>query len=234
MNTPPLGPHVNETPRPVPARVSIEGHHTVLEPLAAAHAAELWAAAQDAEGTWTYMNCGPFPSEAAFTKHIATLASQHDPIAWAVRSKANGQAMGWLTLRDIQPANAAIELGNIWFSPALQRSPVGTEAMYLLLRLAAELGYRRLVWKTDALNAASRRSAERLGFTFEGILRNHMILKGRSRDSAMFSMTDVEWPKNMMILQTWLEPENFDETGTQRRSLAAIASATRQDQPVAG
>ena len=223
----PLGPYADDTPRPLPARVPIEGHHTRLEPLAAAHAAELWGSAQDAEASWTYMNCGPFASEAAFAKHIATLASQHDPVAWAVRSKANGQAMGWLTLRDIQPTNAAIELGNIWFSPALQRSPVGTEAMYLLLRLAAELGYRRIVWKTDALNAASRRSAERLGFTFEGILRNHMILKGRSRDSAMFSMTEAEWPRSMTILETWLDPANFDAAGIQRQSLAAIASGVQ-------
>jgi RimJ/RimL family protein N-acetyltransferase len=231
MDTPPLGPVVDDTPRPLPARVPIEGHHTRLEPLAAAHAVELWQAAQGAESTWTYMNCGPFPSEAAFAKHIATLATQHDPAAWAVRANANGRAMGWLTLRDIQPANAAIELGNIWFSPALQRSPVGTEAMYLLLRLATELGYRRIVWKTDALNAASRRAAERLGFTFEGTLRNHMILKGRSRDSAMFSMTGSEWPGSRALLEAWLDPENFDSTGTQRRSLAAISSAMKQDQP---
>ena len=231
MTTRPLGPHVDDTPRPLPARVPIDGHHTRLEPLAASHAAELWQAAQGAEDSWTYMNCGPFPAEAAFAKHIATLASQHDPVAFAVRAKASGRAMGWLTLRDIQTANAAIELGNIWFSPALQRSPVGTEAMFLLLRLAADLGYRRIVWKTDALNAASRRAAERLGFTFEGILRNHMILKGRSRDSAMFSMTDEEWPKSRAILEAWLDPENFDASGTQRRSLAELSAETRQREP---
>jgi len=230
MNTPSLGPPVDDLPRPLPARIPIEGHHTRLEPLAAAHAAELWQAAQGAESTWTYMNIGPFPSEAAFSKHIATLASQHDPMAWAIRSKANGRALGWLTLRDIQPGNAAIELGNMWFSPALQKSPVGTEAMFLLLRLAAGLGYRRIVWKTDALNAASRRAAERLGFTFEGILRNHMIVKGRSRDSAMFSMTDAEAPRSLAILEAWLAPENFDAAGMQKRSLSAISSEAKEKQ----
>ena len=230
MSTPSLGPAVDDTPRPVPARIPIEGHYTRLEPLTAAHAAELWQAAQGAESTWTYMNIGPFPSEAAFSKHIATLASQHDPVAWAIRSKANGRALGWLTLRDIQPANAAIELGNMWFSPALQRSPVGTEAMFLLLRLAASLGYRRIVWKTDALNAASRRAAERLGFTFDGILRNHMIVKGRSRDSAMFSMTEAEAPRSLAILEAWLAPENFDAAGVQKRSLSAISSEAKEKQ----
>lgn len=224
MSTSPRGPEVDDTPRPLPPRVPIEGHHTSLEPLAVAHVEDLWAAAQGAEASWTYMNCGPFGSEPAMRRHIATLASQHDPMAWAVRSKRNGRVMGWLTLRDIQSANAAIELGNIWFSPALQRSPVGTESMFLLLRLAADLGYRRLVWKCDALNAPSRRAAERLGFTFEGILRNHLILKGRSRDSAMFSQTDAEWPRNRAMLEAWIDPANFDEVGTQRRSLAELAA----------
>ena len=123
---------------------------------------------------------------------VADFAATHDPMAWAVRPVATGVVTGWLTLMDIQPKNAAIELGHIWFGPAMQRTRAATEAMFLLLRLAAdELGYRRLVWKCNALNAPSRRAAERLGFTYEGTLRAHLIVKGRRRDTAYFSILDT-------------------------------------------
>ena len=224
----PIGPERDPTPRPLPARVPIRGRHAVLEPLHVRHASELWQAAQGpdkvrADASWTYMGYGPFPTEDALRAHVAHFAAQHDPMAWAVRPVATGAVSGWLTLMDIQPANAAIELGHIWFAPAMRRTRAATEAMVLLLRLAADdLGYRRLVWKCNALNAPSRRAAERLGFTYEGTLRAAQIVKGRERDTAMFSIVGDEWPARRDAILAWLDDSNFAPDGTARRSLAAL------------
>jgi RimJ/RimL family protein N-acetyltransferase len=194
-----------------------------LEPLHVRHAAELWRAAQGADTSWAYLSYGPFADEAAMTRHVAAFASTHDPMAWAIRPVATGIASGWLTLMDIQPAHAAIELGNIWFAPSLQRTRAATEAMFLLLRLAADdLGYRRLTWKCNALNAPSRRAAERLGFTYEGTLRSVLVVRGRVRDTAYYSILADEWPARRDAIAAWLDPANFDGTGTARRSLAAF------------
>ena len=220
---PPVGPLVDATPRPLPARTRMTGREVVLEPLHLRHAAELWAAAQAATDSWAYMGYGPFADEAAMAQHVAAFAAQHDPMAWAVRPVATGVVSGWLTLMDIQPANAAIELGHIWFGPRMQRTRASTEAMFLLLRLAAdELGYRRLVWKCNALNAPSRRAAERLGFQFEGVLRAHVVTKGRRRDTAMFSILADEWPACRDAIANWLDPANFAEDGTAKQSLASF------------
>lgn len=225
MSTLPIGPLVDATPRPLPARVPIRGRYVVLEPLHRRHAEELWQAAQGADESWTYLGCGPFPTSAAMAAYVADRAVQHDPMFWAVRPVSTGSASGWLSLMDIQPANAAIELGGIWFSPRMQRTRASTEAMFLLLRLAADdLGYRRLVWKCNALNAPSRRAAERLGFTFEAILRAHMIVKGRHRDSAFFSIVESEWPRCRDAILRWLDPSNFGPDGTALRSLAELRS----------
>jgi RimJ/RimL family protein N-acetyltransferase len=223
MEQPPLGSLVDATPRPLPARTRLRGRDVELEPLHVRHAAELWDAAQGAGGTWDYMGYGPFPTLAAMTAHVASTAAMHDPMAWAVRPVATGLVSGWLTLMDIQPAHAAIEIGNIWFAPRMQRTRAGTEAMFLLLRLAAdELGYRRLVWKCNALNAPSRRAAERLGFHDEGTLRSHYVIKGRNRDSAMFSILAEEWPACRDAIAAWLDPANFAPDGTARRGLASF------------
>ncbi len=217
----PIGPPCDATPRPLPARVPIRGTHAILEPLHLRHASELWAAAQGADDSWAYLAYGPFPDQAAMTRHVAAFAAQHDPMAWAIRPVATGVASGWLTLMDIQPANAAIELGHIWFGPRLQRTRAATEAMVMLLRLAAdELGYRRLVWKCNALNAPSRRAADRLGFTYEGTLRAHMVVKGHERDTAMFSIVEAEWPSRRNAMHAWLDPTNFTPNGTARRGMA--------------
>ena len=214
---------VDASPRPLPARTRIRGRDVELEPLHARHAPELWTAAQGADQSWAYLGYGPFADEAALTRHVAAFAAQHDPMAWAVRPVATGVASGWLTLMDIQPTNAAIELGHIWFGPRMQRTRAGTEAMFLLLRLAADdLGYHRLVWKCNALNAPSRRAAERLGFTYEGTLRAAAIVKGRERDTAMFSILASEWPGRRDAIAAWLDPANFAEDGTARRSLASL------------
>ena len=163
---------------------------------------------------------GPFANAADLAVFVADLASHHDPMAWAVRPISTGVASGWLTLMDIQPRNASIELGSIWFSPALQRTRAATEAMFLLLRLAADdLGYRRLVWKCDALNAPSRRAAERLGFIYEGTLRAERVVKGRLRDTAYFSVLEQEWPTCRDAIRAWLDPANFATDGTALRGL---------------
>ncbi len=217
----PLGPIRDATPRPLPARTPIRGTHAILEPLHLRHAPELWAAAQGADATWAYLAYGPFPDQPAMTRHVAAFATQHDPMAWAVRPIATGEVSGWLTLMDIQPANAAIELGHIWFAPRMQRTRAATEAMVLLLRLAADdLGYRRLVWKCHALNAPSRRAAARLGFIYEGTLRAHSMVKGRERDTAMYSILPDEWPTRRNAMLAWLDPANFTPDGTARRSMA--------------
>lgn len=221
-----LGPPVDPIPRPLPARVPIRGGAVVLEPLHRRHAEELWDAAQQGETSWDYMGYGPFATAEAMATFVGTFASTHDPMAWAVRPVSTGVVSGWLTLMDIQPAHATIELGHIWFAPRMQRTRAATEAMFLLLRLAADdLGYRRLAWKCNALNMPSRRAAERLGFTYEGTLRANYVIKARLRDTAYFSILDSEWPACRDALLAWLDPGNFAPDGTARRGLAEIRAA---------
>jgi RimJ/RimL family protein N-acetyltransferase len=219
----PIGPEVDSWPRPLPARTPLSGTHVTLEPLHRRHSDELFDAARLAPDSFTYLSYGPFDDKPAFAKFIAAQAALHDPIFWAIRPVATGLASGWLSLMDIEPAHAAIELGNIWFSPKLQRTRAATEAIYLLLKRAAdELGYRRLVWKCNALNAASIRAAHRLGFSPEGTLRAHKIIKGRERDTAMFSITAEEWPTRRDAIAAWLSPDNFDADGNAKRHLASF------------
>ncbi len=223
---PPIGPVVDTTPRPFPARIAIRGQHAVLEPLHPRHSAELWRAAQGADDSWAYLGAGPFASAEAMARYVNELASNPDYMPWVVRPVATGEASGWLCLLDIQPRNAAIELGNIWFGPAMQRTRAATEAMFLLLRLAADdLGYRRLVWKCNSLNAPSKRAADRLGFTFEGRHRKHVITKGHQRDTDWYSITDDEWPNRRDALRAWLDALNFAPDGTAKRGLAEIRAA---------
>ena len=225
MTDRPIGPEVDATPRPLPARIPLRGQHVHLEPLHRRHAPELWQAAQatQADASWDYMGYGPFASEPAMTAFLASFATTHDPMAWAVRPVATGVVSGWITLMDIQPANAAIELGHIWFGPRMQRTRAATEAMALLMRLAMDdLGYRRLVWKCNALNAPSRRAAERLGFIYEGTLRAHLVIKGRRRDTAFFSILDTEWPACRDAIAAWLDDANQAPDGTTRQSLATF------------
>ena len=218
--SPPLGPLVDPLPRPLPARVSHRGAVVDLEPLHTRHASELWQAAQGAESSWAYMGYGPFASEAALRAQIGSFASQHDPLFWAVRPHRTGTVDGWLTLMDIQPGNAAIEIGNIWFSRRMQRTRAATEAMFILMRHAMDdLGYRRLLWKCNALNMPSRRAAMRIGFVYEGTLRAHLVVKGRRRDTAMFSILAEEWPDRRAALASWLDDRNFDAGGVALRPL---------------
>jgi RimJ/RimL family protein N-acetyltransferase len=230
MSEHPIGPVVDTTPRPLPARVKLRGRYVELEPLHVRHTAELWRAARTgeakADASWTYMGYGPFATEEAMGKFVADFASTHDPMAWAIRPVSTGVVTGWLTLMEIQPKNAAIELGNIWFGPEMQRTRAATEAMFLLLKLAADdLGYRRLVWKCNALNAPSKRAADRLGFTYEGRHRAHLIVKGRLRETDWYSIVDQEWPACRDAMLAWLDPSNFGPDGTALKGMAELRGA---------
>ena len=215
---------MDPTPRPLPARVPHKGRSVDLEPLHLRHVPDLWQAVQSdaADASWAYMAYGPFTDEAALRGFVGGFCTTHDPLAWAIRPHRSGTVDGWLTLMEMYPAHAHIEIGNIWFSPRMQRTRAATEAMFLLMRHAMEdLGYRRLTWKCNALNAPSRRAAARLGFTYEGTLRNMLVVKGRSRDTAWFSITGDEWPARSTAIQDWLSDANWDAAGRPKASLGA-------------
>ncbi len=222
----PVGLKVNTTPALRPGPVTLQGRHGHVEKLKAEHAADLWPLVKDDDTTWTYMSAyGPFADGEEFSAWLATRSALDDPYSYGIIA-ADGRCVGIATLMEIRPAMRVIEVGHIVYSPALQHTPLGTEAQYLLARYAFEaLGYRRYEWKCNALNAPSRRAALRYGFKFEGILRQHMLAKGRNRDTAMFSMLDSEWPARKAALERWLSPENFDVNVRQKISLSAINGA---------
>jgi len=202
------------------------GRYCRLEPLdAERHAADLFDAYSDApdDRDWTYLVPQKPTSLAAYRDFLAAEAPSEDPLRFAVIDVANGTAVGRLALMRIDPPNGVMEVGGIMYSPRLQRRPAGTEAIYLCAkRVFDELGYRRFEWKCDALNAASRAAALRYGFTFEGIFRQAMVYHGRNRDTAWYSMLDSEWPRARRAFERWLDPDNFDEPGRQRRSLVEL------------
>jgi len=208
----------------MPLRERMHGRATTLEPLdAELHAADLWNRVEDHDEVWQYLFDGPYASEADFTRDIAEKQSATDRIFYAIISGEIGAAAGYASFMRMDPANGVIEVGNILLSPALQRTTAATEAMYLMARHVFDLGYRRYEWKCNAENRPSRRAAERLGFTFEGIFRQHMVIKGRNRDTAWFSMLDHEWPARKAAFEAWLDPVNFTPEGTQRHPLASFA-----------
>lgn len=210
--------------RQAPPREVLPGQSVRLEPLEPArHGGALFAGARDdPEGKlWTYMAYGPFDDPAVFTAWLEERAAERDPLFFAVIDEASGRAAGMVSYLRIVPAMGVVEIGHIWFAPRLQRTRQATEAIFLLARQAFDgLGYRRLEWKCDALNAASRRAAKRFGFTFEGVFRQHMIVKGHNRDSAWFSILDGEWPAIRGAFEAWLSPGNFDPEGRQKTPLA--------------
>ena len=212
-------------PPPRPPRATLEGRFCRVEPLdVARHAADLHAAnSLDADGRmWTYLFSGPFASFAEYHAWLAPRPASEDPLFFAFVDRARGRAVGLGSYLRIEPAHGSVEVGHLQFSPLMQRSPVATEAMFLMMRNAFELGYRRYEWKCDSRNAASRRAAERLGFRFEGTFRQAIVYKGRNRDTAWFSIIDQEWPVLDVAFRAWLDAANFDEHGRQRRSLGAI------------
>ena len=223
----PIGRPLPEwTTRPRPPRAPMDGRLARVEPLdPARHEPDLFAAyADDADGRlWTYMPSGPFQSRAALAAWLAERAVIDDPLMFAIVDKRFAQAVGLATHMRIDPPAGVIEVGGIAFSPRLQKSPVATEAMYLMMRRAFdELGYRRYEWKCDSLNAPSRAAAKRLGFRYEGTFRQAMVYKGRNRDTSWFSITDDEWPAVKAALERWLDPANFDAGGNQRTRLSQL------------
>ncbi|WP_347268628.1 GNAT family protein [Paracoccus sp. (in: a-proteobacteria)] len=224
MTDRPIGAAVTGfAPPPVPGPARIEGRHVVLERLdPARHADELFAAVQGQDWVWDYMFNGPFADVAAFRDWQHQMAAEADPCFYALRDRAGGQIGGQASFMRIDPANGVIEIGHILISPAMQRSPAVTEAISLMIGWAFDAGYRRVEWKCDALNAPSRRAALRYGFVFEGIFRQHMIYKGRNRDTAWFAIIDGDWPALALAHRAWLAPQNFDAEGRQRQSLAAL------------
>ena len=223
----PIGePVANWTPRPRPPRTPMQGRLCRLEPLdAATHAAALHAAyAADREGrNWTYLPYGPFASAAEYAAWVESVQSRDDPVFFAIVDPATQQPIGVASYLRIDPAMGTIEVGHLSYAPALQRTPASTEAMYLMMRrVFDELGYRRYEWKCDSLNAPSVAAAKRLGFRFEGIFRQAVVMKGRNRDTAWFSIVDGEWPALRSAFEQWLDPSNFDAAGAQRQRLEAF------------
>ena len=218
----PIGPPVDETPARRPGDVTLDGRFGRVVRLAPHHGASLCRGLHGHDHLWTYIPYGPFAGEAAFNAWFETRVPLEDPYCYAILDP-DGNALGIAALMEIRPPMRVIEVGHIVLSPKLQRTPLATEAQYLLARYAfEELGNRRYEWKCNALDAPSRRAALRLGFSFEGILRQHMIVKGRSRDTAYFSMLDSEWPARKVTFEQWLSPENFDSAGNQKASLASL------------
>lgn len=208
-------------PAPGPRPITLRGHYVSLEPLSAAsHLAGLWEAVREHDELWKWL--GPQPPASAlqmFAQHEAWQQAE-SAVTLTLVPTETGRAAGWASYMHISPAHGVVEVGNVLFSPALQRSAAATEAMYLMARHVFEdLGYRRYEWKCNAENEPSQRAALRLGFTFEGIFRQHMVVKGHNRDTAWFAMLDHEWPARKSALEAWLQPENFDDQGRQRRTL---------------
>lgn len=212
-------------PPPPPPRTTHAGRFCRLEPLEIdRHGAQLHAAfALDAEGRdWTYLPYGPFVSEEAFLEWVRRASESSDPLFFAIVEQARGRVVGIASYLRITPVSGSIEVGHLHYSPLLQGTTAATEAMYLMMKHAFELGYRRYEWKCDALNAKSRAAAERLGFTFEGIFRQATVYKGRNRDTAWYSVIDREWPTLKAAFERWLDPGNFDAQGRQRARLEEL------------
>ena len=215
------------TPPPVPPLAPMAGRTCRLEPLdVARHAAGLHDANLLGEDgrNWAYLPYGPFEAFDAYQAWLTSVASKSDPQFHTIVDLATGAPAGVASYLRIDPDAGSIEVGHIKYSPRLQRTVAATEAMYLMMRRAFELGYRRYEWKCNALNAPSRAAAQRLGFSYEGIFRQARVDKGRNRDTAWYAMIDREWPAIDRAFQRWLDPSNFDAEGRQRTSLSALTA----------
>jgi RimJ/RimL family protein N-acetyltransferase len=223
-----IGAAVDATTAQRPQRATFDGRLVSvmpLDPLAHADALFDGTRGEENESLWLYLFEGPFPTRAAFDSQLIQKAISEDPLFFSILDKPSGDAVGYASYMRIEPVHRVIEVGSILYTPRLQRTIGATEAMYLMARhFFEDLGYRRYEWKCNALNAPSRIAALRLGFTFEGIFRQHMIVKGRNRDTAWFSMLDSEWPKRKAAFERWLDPANFDADGRQRTSLSTLNS----------
>jgi len=192
------------------------------------HAADLWSGVYGHDELWKWLADGPYTSEAELQRALEEKQAGANALFLAILTEANGCAEGYASYMRIEPAHGVVEVGNILMAPSLQRTTAATEAMYLMARHVFEdLGYRRYEWKCNALNEPSRRAALRYGFTFEGIFRQHMVIKGQNRDTAWYSMLDHEWPARKAAFEAWLNPANFDRDGQQLHTLSEIAAAWR-------
>jgi RimJ/RimL family protein N-acetyltransferase len=203
----------------------VEGRFAIVEPLdAERHGADLYAANAEGDGSnFTYYAYGPFAIVADQKAWIISVSGEESRLFHAIVDKASGRAVGVAAYANITPAMGVIEVAGLNFSPRLQRQPAATEAHYLMMRRAFdELGYRRYEWKCDSWNLPSRAAAERLGFTYEGLFRQAIVVRGRNRDTMYFSITDREWPRLKAAFERWLDPANFDADGRQKQSLASF------------
>ncbi|MDQ6677278.1 MAG: GNAT family N-acetyltransferase [Acidobacteriota bacterium] len=213
-----MSPTVLPTAAPAPGPVVLTGRYVTVTPLCQEHFHSIWeGTSEPANGwLWTYLFDGPYSDRASFDSAMSAKVNSRDPLFFALIDHRTGLSAGHAAYMRIEPKHRCIEVGSILYSPAFQRTAAATEAMYLMARHVFEdLGYRRYEWKCNALNELSRRAALRLGFTFEGIFRQHMIIKGRNRDTAWFAMLDGEWPARKAAFEHWLAPENFDRAGCQ-------------------
>lgn len=214
------------TARPRPVRIVHAGRYVRLEPLdPGRHGDALFAAGSgpETERLWRYLGDHPYRDRVSFEDWLTRSAMGDDPVFFAAIDPRTEGAEGRLSYMRITPEHGVIEVGHIQFGPALARTRAATEAIYLMARhVFDDLGYRRFEWKCDDANTPSKQAALRFGFTFEGVFRNHMVVKGRSRDTAWFAMTDAEWPARRLAFERWLDPGNFDAEGRQTISLSAL------------
>lgn len=222
-----LGEPVDFHPPPRPTREPLSGRHVVLAPIDLDRDSDrLYVVSHPPEGDpamWDYLFDGPYADVAALRVALEHEAGSVDPLFYTVLREPNADPQGMVSYLRITPEHGVVEIGNIWFGAPLRRTAAATEAIYLLARNAFdELGYRRLEWKCNALNQPSRRAAERFGFAFEGVFAQHMVVKGRNRDTAWYAVTDRRWPAVRAAFEMWLSPDNFTADGRQRRSLAEL------------
>ncbi len=211
-------------PKPAapPQPIVLDGRYTRLEPLSLAHAADLFVASNvpDAEERFAYLSEPPPKSIADTEAFITSVTGNADPMRFAIIDKATGKTGGRQSLMRITPEHGVIEIGGIYWGPGIARTQRATEALYLFARhIFEDLGYRRFEWKCNDRNEPSKRAAQRFGFTYEGLFRQHMIMKGENRDTAWFSMLDGEWPERKAEFDRWLDPANFDADGQQKTAL---------------
>ena len=223
----PVGPKVTFDGAQPPDGRMLSGRFVTLERIdPAQHGPAIWAHMVGQDALWDYLYEAPPADEAAFIGTLQTSVAKDGWLGYAICLPELGP-VGYAFYLNILPQMGTIEVGNINFAPVLQRTPAATEAMYLMMQEAFALGYRRYEWKCNALNQPSRRAAQRLGFSWEGIFRQHLIVKGRNRDTAWFVMTDQDWPDMKRAFEAWLAPDNFDAEGRQRTSLAIMTAPHR-------
>jgi RimJ/RimL family protein N-acetyltransferase len=208
---------------PFPERKVLEGRYTRLEPLdVAKHGSDLWTAIQGADRVWDWLPATPPKERSEYEALLASMVENTTICPFAVIDKADNKAKGHMWMMEIRPTQGVFEVGWITYSPALQRTRPATEAVYLIGDYGFGLGYRRYEWKCNNRNEPSKRAALRFGFTYEGLFRQHQVVKGENRDTAWYSIIDSEWPARKAAFTRWLEPDNFDKDGRQIKSLAAL------------